>query len=262
MASTLGTRLKYFRKRAGLSQFQLEIDTVSSPGSVSRIESGETNPNKETLTNLADGLKLNPKERSYLFGNFARQASREEIEAAKAEVANEFRRTDFYGYLVDETHVLLDASAGMEKLLHPYALKNSPSVDKSKVIGKTIYELVTDPQYGIVQLINRNEDEYYNFLKEQVLIFLRESSFMLEYEGIKRSLDAIKSNPLALKAWEEIDKEKPSIYNPNFTSFNMYLGNFKVRMEYKSEKLLSNDRFEVIIYKPKNIFLKIINMFG
>ncbi len=67
MDNSLGQKIKNFRKRAGKSQFDLELDIEASPGSISRIESGEVNPTKETLMKIVECLNLNELEQSSLF---------------------------------------------------------------------------------------------------------------------------------------------------------------------------------------------------
>jgi len=67
MNSTVGQKIKNFRKRAGKSQFELELDIEASPGSISRIESGEVNPTKETLTKIAEVLKLTTQDAGTLY---------------------------------------------------------------------------------------------------------------------------------------------------------------------------------------------------
>ncbi len=68
MNSTVGQKIKNFRKRASKSQFELELDIDASPGSISRIESGEVNPTKETLMKITEALALTGIESSSLFG--------------------------------------------------------------------------------------------------------------------------------------------------------------------------------------------------
>lgn len=63
-----GNKIKYFRKRAGISQLQLEVLINASFGSISRIENGLTNPTKETLFAIANALRLNSLETINLFG--------------------------------------------------------------------------------------------------------------------------------------------------------------------------------------------------
>lgn len=65
---TLGEKIKYFRKRAGLSQLDLEVAIDASAGSISRIENNVINPTKETILDISDALNLHPIETAYLFG--------------------------------------------------------------------------------------------------------------------------------------------------------------------------------------------------
>ncbi len=68
MENNIGQKIKNFRKRAGKSQFELELDIDASPGSISRIESGEVNPTKETLVKVGEALKLQDYETALLVG--------------------------------------------------------------------------------------------------------------------------------------------------------------------------------------------------
>jgi len=63
-----GFRIKQFRKRAGLSQMELELRINAAFGSVSRMENGITNPTKETLFAIANALELTSIETASLFG--------------------------------------------------------------------------------------------------------------------------------------------------------------------------------------------------
>jgi transcriptional regulator with XRE-family HTH domain len=63
----LGEKIKNFRKRAGLSQFELETRIDASPGSISRIESGQINPTKETLVKIIESLDLRTFDAAQLF---------------------------------------------------------------------------------------------------------------------------------------------------------------------------------------------------
>lgn len=64
---TLGERIKNFRQRAGISQFNLEIEIGAAPGSLSRIEAGKVNPSKETLLRIINALNLKSFEAMTLF---------------------------------------------------------------------------------------------------------------------------------------------------------------------------------------------------
>lgn len=64
---TLGEKIEYYRKRAKMSQLDLEISIDAAQGSISRIEGGQTNPTKETLIKISNILNLNSKEIGELF---------------------------------------------------------------------------------------------------------------------------------------------------------------------------------------------------
>jgi transcriptional regulator with XRE-family HTH domain len=66
MDNTVGEKIKKFRKRAGVSQFELELRIDASPGSISRIESGQVNPTKETLMKISRALNLTTSELGYI----------------------------------------------------------------------------------------------------------------------------------------------------------------------------------------------------
>ncbi|MFS8130694.1 MAG: helix-turn-helix domain-containing protein [Candidatus Dojkabacteria bacterium] len=65
---TIGQKIRKFRFKAGLTQLDLELEIDASSGSISRIESGNVNPTKETLFSISKALKLNEIETAYLFG--------------------------------------------------------------------------------------------------------------------------------------------------------------------------------------------------
>ncbi len=65
---SIGQKIREFRKRSKLSQLDLEIEIDASPGSISRIESGDTNPTKETIHKISEVLKLTAEELAILFG--------------------------------------------------------------------------------------------------------------------------------------------------------------------------------------------------
>ena len=63
----LGQKIRMYRERAGLSQMELELEIGASPGSLSRIENGQTNPSKETIYKVSEALELSAREIKSLF---------------------------------------------------------------------------------------------------------------------------------------------------------------------------------------------------
>lgn len=66
MNNKIGEKIRNFRKRKGISQFELELRIDASPGSISRIESGVVNPTKETLMKISSALELTTSEIGYI----------------------------------------------------------------------------------------------------------------------------------------------------------------------------------------------------
>jgi transcriptional regulator with XRE-family HTH domain len=66
--NNIGNKIRIFRKRAGMSQLDLEVAIDASNGMISRIETGDVNPTKETIFKIAEALKLNGIETAELFG--------------------------------------------------------------------------------------------------------------------------------------------------------------------------------------------------
>jgi transcriptional regulator with XRE-family HTH domain len=64
----IGKKIKKYRRRANMSQMELELATDAAFGSISRIENGKVNPTKETLSKIAEILKIKPSEIGDLLG--------------------------------------------------------------------------------------------------------------------------------------------------------------------------------------------------
>ena len=64
----IGIIIKKYRKYNGFSQLEVEIAIGSGHGSISRIETGEVNPTKETLAKLINELKINQEDMMVLLG--------------------------------------------------------------------------------------------------------------------------------------------------------------------------------------------------
>ncbi|MCA9385766.1 helix-turn-helix domain-containing protein [Candidatus Dojkabacteria bacterium] len=65
--NSLGHYLRLFRNQKGISQLDLEMQIGLAAGSISRIESGKSNPTKETLAKIVGALELQPLQVATLF---------------------------------------------------------------------------------------------------------------------------------------------------------------------------------------------------
>lgn len=68
LRQNIGSKIREYRKKAGLSQFDLENEIDASAGSLSRIENNEVNPTKETLSKISKVLNLKSSEVADLIG--------------------------------------------------------------------------------------------------------------------------------------------------------------------------------------------------
>lgn len=64
---SLGEKIRNFRKRADMSQLDLEMTIDAANGSISRIEGNDVNPSKETLVKIIQALNLNLYDAADLF---------------------------------------------------------------------------------------------------------------------------------------------------------------------------------------------------
>lgn len=67
--TSLGQKIRTYRQRLGLSQFQLAKSLCKEDaGWISKIENGRSNPTKETIADIANALKLETNEIASLYG--------------------------------------------------------------------------------------------------------------------------------------------------------------------------------------------------
>lgn len=65
---TIGEKISFYRKRAGMSQLELEVRIGAGQGSISRLENGQINPTKETLHKIIDELGIPSRDAAILLG--------------------------------------------------------------------------------------------------------------------------------------------------------------------------------------------------
>lgn len=65
---SIGEKLKFYRHEAMYPQKSVELRLKMSFGSLSKIESGQTNPTKETMKKLANLYELTLEQKIDLFG--------------------------------------------------------------------------------------------------------------------------------------------------------------------------------------------------
>jgi len=250
----LGQRIKYFRKRSKMSQFDLENEIGASAGVISRIESGKVNPTKETVREVARKLDLNHIELDYLIGATASPATKEEIEQAKLEV-QDYLNSNAFGYLIDERWRLCAVTESFSKFLE---------VDDELVqkrLGTVTMEFVINPDLGLVDRLSSKHMQ--EMLDHNLRFYYREVGFMQDDEAYQKVVQSIQKHEIASKLWGKITRMNPrdieySIRKGRILYFKATSRIF-VPFTYTYEHLLNSSRFKVVEYTPHSKFAKFIH---
>lgn len=233
---TTGEKIKNFRKRAGMSQMELENELNAATGSISRIEAGKVNPTKETILQLAKIMKLTESELSDLLGVKPLLPTEEEIISAIEECKPYLDSDNVMAYLIDENGIVYYSSKGFARML---------SLDENQVravIGKEILEIALDPKYGIFEHLNFEKIK--RVLAIEVVRISRESNIAEEYLN-----EVLIKIPNAKEVFELVPTVSPEevLSTGNKQIFFNINGN-KIAMSYSRERLKNNPRFEIIEY--------------
>ena len=231
----LGQKVQNFRKRAGISQLELETLIDAAPGSISRIENGKVNPNKETLLQIIKVLKLKDREAIDLMEVLPLHPTEEEIAAARAEAKPLLDNPDVLGYLIDENGTVHDVSAGFRKVL------NISPEGFTRILGKPLLEVVIDPSYGLAQ--------YLDFERTKRTLAIEMVRIWNEAPDLKFESEAVLNSQL-FKEVMEITKTitEADVFSVQNKKAYFNLNGQKIRMDYSREKLKHNGRFEIIEY--------------
>lgn len=202
--STLGNRIKFFRKRAKISQFKLEEQIGASAGSLSRIESGEVNPTKETLEKIIKSLGLNIREENYLVGKTAEPTSDEIIKSLGGYLENYEKTNSSFFYLGDERWRILYVTSNILKI---FGFASKEDYYK-RAYKKTIIQFLVDPNLGLVKIIS--PDQYEQVLATRFYSYYQEVGFMIDDESFIDTLKTIGKFPRAKEIWEKVTSENYS----------------------------------------------------
>jgi transcriptional regulator with XRE-family HTH domain len=251
---TLGSKIKYFRKRAKMSQLQLENEIGAAAGSISRIENGEVNPTKETLKKIHKKLKLTSREYRYLDGDLAKPADMDEINGAKKLVREKFLRKGTFAYLIDDRARVWFASSSFEKVMGI-----DPKSSNKNYESKSILEILINPKLGIRSKIDKNK--YVEILENMLYRYWVKIHPMEIDPSHQQDLLFLKQYPLAWSIWKTIvqDNKVRSYLSSQQREifFKIYGVNFS--MHYSVEPLPELDRFDIVEYIPNNIVLKLLS---
>lgn len=161
MSKSIGEKIKYFRKRARKSQIELENSINASQGSISRIESGQINPTKETILKICEALNLTDHEKSYVFSvnpSYVTNILR---------IVNEFTKIDNLDYSMQKAVDLISKELNYinvaiffleenELLRMRYVCSNNFTLKSMQAVGKKITDLYISEEIDKDNLILRS----------------------------------------------------------------------------------------------------------
>lgn len=231
---TLGEKIRNFRKRAGMSQLDLEAAIQTSPGVISRIEAGKVNPTKETLLQIAGILELDKQEVSDLLEIRPLYPTPEEIETAITECKSLLSRDDLLAYLLDDAGRYVAVSNGFINLL------NAKEEQVKQIIGSNFMEVALDPKYGIMQFLDFEMNKKIYAL--ELARMIQESRIALE--SIPESLTKLDGAAEVLQLMQSLSIEELLDSRQNHVYFD--IDGKKIRYTFTREKLKGNNRFELI----------------
>jgi transcriptional regulator with XRE-family HTH domain len=240
---TLGDKIMHFRKKAGFSQFELEIEIDASPGSLSRIEHGSTNPSKETLNKIAEALNLNFREVDYLNGPLSKLPSESEINDAVDSIHQYLNNDNVIAYILDGRARIVYCTQGIIDLLgiNKSAMQNS--------FGKSIVAFVLDPNVNVTSNFDPSYSE--EMLTNMLTRYYVKCGFMVGDPSYEETISLINNNDFTKLIWDRIVQNPPHTV-PELDRRKIYLlknGKSQV-LAYSIEPLEYNKQFELVEYIP------------
>lgn len=234
----IGAKIHYYRKRAEMSQLDLETAIDASPGSISRIESGKVNPTKETLIAISNALNLTLVERSKLLDIIGLLPTAENVQAAKSEVKDYLNKPGVMAYLIDEWVFLHDVSETFLQFVGITRLHF-----ETQLAGKHLYEVIFNPAYGIKTAID--PDHFAVALSNE----MRRTKYEIDLPTYLPELFAQLMNyPDFAKLWNETEQTIDTVFSPIAKQVSFVRSGQKIRLYFSREKLKANPRFELIEY--------------
>lgn len=190
-----GEKIKIFRNSRNLSQTELELLIGAANGSISRIESGTTNPTKETILSIAQELKLSEKEVNFIFGKNDLPVTDEEILIARNMVKDLFETRGVLAYLIDDRYRLVGLSDSFFKI-----------IDKPRqILNNSILELALDPKHKIFQYLDKENLD--KTLRPFIENFYMDTYFMQDDEIIQQSIRAINNNEITQEIYQKVQSK-------------------------------------------------------
>lgn len=242
MRKKVGGILREFRSAAKITQVQLEVLTEASSGSISRIESGLTNPTKETLIKIANALNLEKSEMSAILGVELFYSTDEEKARMRDHVAT-ILNSERYAYLLDEKVHFVDFSIGFRTLLSEHG------IDYKRLLDVNLIEAVFDPKLGLQRIFAKNSFEKASI--SAAIILYQERYYLLKSKIWTDLFNRLNNSPKFKEIWEYVTKIEFDLLDEENRTIAFMINKKETKMVYTPMYLYKDPRFAVVEYVRK-----------
>ncbi len=239
MSKSLGQKMKFFRNKNCISQFDLEMALGLSAGSVSRIENDLVNPTKETIVKVANFLKLSQAEVAYLLDVNHSDPTPEEVENMINSLRAHFKKKTVFAYLLDNKSIILEISDGF-KIIAKLA-----RLDLSKIYNSQVAEVVFDPSLGLRKFIK----DFDNVATSVIAVLKQERDYLIDESWWKELIERLKKQPDFQRLWDSLPDEAINLLEEErrIVEFDLLVKKFE--FTYTWTNIPNDPRFVVVEYK-------------
>jgi len=237
---TIGEKLYQFRKRAQISQLELELAINASSGTISRIERGQINPTKETLQKLCQTLNLNPQDTADLYGINLLDPNKEDVAAVVSSLQKYFEEPSTFAILLDNRWQVAMISKAFTETFQ------ASEKDIARIKGRNLLELLFIPELGLSKYLSNSEE----FFIYELALFRKLMEQRNKQSWYIELLSDLKKLPDFNRCWEE----QKTI---SLTEFPSKARRIEFNMDGKNVEMIANfrqvnidSRFELIDYYP------------
>lgn len=241
---TVGQKIHNLRKKAGMSQLELETAIDASNGMISRIEADKTNPTKETLFAISQALKLNSAEEAYLLDVFHSDPTPADVAKVLASTSTKLDSENYYGYLIDNKSRVVEISKGFKNILHVHG------VDTAPFYGKNVAYIFFDRSLGLSKILEESKREHMG--KYLVAVLRQERAYLMDEPWWRQLLAELNNSSEFTSLWKEQEKGELDVYETSSRTVYLSLGGKEMPMLYSMITLHFDPRFRLIEYQFVN----------
>lgn len=239
MSKSLGQKIKSFRNRSSISQFDLELAVGLSAGNISRIENDMINPTKETILKIATELNLSQTEISYLLDINHADPTKKEIEETIKLINSHFKKKTVFAYLLDNKSKILEISDGFKILAKLVGL------DLSKIYSSQLAEVVFNPDLGLRKYIK----DFDAAAISVIAVLKQERDYLMDEAWWNDLLERLKRQPDFERLWNSVSDEELNLLEEEKRTVEFDIKIKRLKFVYTWTNLPKDPRFVVVEYK-------------